>query len=201
MTGGGRLRAFLAVPSDPDWVESARELVARIRPLLPEASWTRPTSWHLTVKFLGEISADAVKAFAERLAPRISERSAGELAAAGPVVFPPRGAARVLGVGFGPSDGFAEIRILAADAEGVARRVGAEREDRPFRPHVTFARLRQPWPRAAVATYESEVGGWAFPLWPVRGCVLYSSRLAPAGAVHTPLVEWAFAGSVPKVGA
>jgi 2'-5' RNA ligase len=91
--------------------------------------------------------------------------------------------------------------MLASDAEDAARRVGADREDRPFRPHVTFARLRRPWPRAAVATYEREVGGWAFPLWPVRGCVLYSSRLGPEGAVHTPLAEWSFAENVPSASA
>ena len=60
------MRAFLALPPDPAWTESARGLVAGLQPRLPPASWTRPEAWHLTLKFLGEIPADAAAAFAYR---------------------------------------------------------------------------------------------------------------------------------------
>ncbi|MFN2385618.1 MAG: RNA 2',3'-cyclic phosphodiesterase [Thermoanaerobaculia bacterium] len=192
MSAGRRVRAFLAVPPDPGWVESAAELVSRLRPSLPDASWTRPPSWHLTLKFLGEVSEEVLEAFLEGFAPLAAERQAGELAARGPVALPRRGAARVLGVGFADTAGLEEIRRLAADAERIARREGAEREDRPFRPHVTLARVRHPWPREAVASYEAAVGAWKFPAWPAGGCALYSSRLSPDGAVHTPIARWTF---------
>ncbi len=43
-----KIRAFLAIPTDGLWVESARDLVARLKESLPRASWTNPESWHLT---------------------------------------------------------------------------------------------------------------------------------------------------------
>lgn len=186
------MRAFLAVPSDPDWVSSARDLLTGVRPHLPDASWTRPESWHLTVKFLGEIPTETAAAFAEGVAGLAQALCPGDLRARGPVVFPQRGPARVLGVGFTPTRGLEEVRRLAVEAEAMARSVGADRDDRPFHPHVTFARLRRPWPRAAVASYDRDVSAWEFPSWPARTCALYASRLSPLGAVHTPLGEWAF---------
>lgn len=190
MSGEVTVRAFLAVPPDPGWAESVRGLVLRLRPSLPSASWTRPPSWHLTLKFLGEASQETLDAFLAAFASRVSERTPGELAASGPLVLPPRGPARVLGVGFSETPGLEEVRRLAADAEHAARISGAQREDRPFRPHVTLARVRQPWTRGDVASYEREVGSWKFPAWPLRECVLYSSRLSPEGAVHTRLAQW-----------
>jgi 2'-5' RNA ligase len=192
-----RVRAFVAVPPDPGWVESAAELVSRLRPSLPDASWTRPPSWHLTLKFLGEVAEEVLEAFLERFGPLAAERAPGDLAARGSLVLPPRGPARVLAVGFAETAGLDEVRRLAADAERVAREAGAEREERPFRPHVTLARVRRPWPRGAVTSYETAVREWRFPAWPAGGCTLYSSRLAAAGAVHTPIAQWAF-GKVPR---
>ena len=43
MSDAVRLRAFLAVPSDGMWVESARGLQARLKDTLPQASWTKPS--------------------------------------------------------------------------------------------------------------------------------------------------------------
>jgi 2'-5' RNA ligase len=56
---------------------------------------------------------------------------------------------------------------------------------------VTLARIRDPWPQAAVEEFCEAARAWDFPAWRVRSLVLYRSRLDPAGAVHTPLREWA----------
>ena len=45
--------------------EARRSAAAR----LPRASWTRPESWHLTLKFLGEITREAAERFAARSPP------------------------------------------------------------------------------------------------------------------------------------
>ena len=195
MIDGGRVRAFLAIPPDAGWSESARALVARIRPALPDASWTRPESWHLTLRFLGEISPGVVSRFASAIAAGLERLGAGMLSTEGAVVFPPRGPARVLGVEFAEDGEHGVVAEIARRAEDAARGLDLAPERRPFRPHVTFARLRRPWPGEAVARYRAEADGWEFPVWPVRSCVLYESRLAPEGAIHTPVASWALAAS------
>lgn len=194
MSEAGRIRAFLAVPADGFWVERARGLVARLGESLPRASWTKPSTWHLTLKFFERISAEEARAFAAAVGPAVAGAVEGDIVASGAVVFPSRGPARVLGVGFASSPALDEVTRLAREAETLARRLRLQEEQRPFHPHVTLARLRSPWPSEAVETYRRETESWSFPTWHVRSCVLYESRLLREGAVHTPLEEWSFAG-------
>jgi 2'-5' RNA ligase len=194
MPEGAGIRAFLAIPSDGLWVESARGLQARLESSLPRAAWTRPASWHLTLKFFERISPERVKAFAEAIGSITGELVPGEMTASGAVVFPPRGPARVLGIGFSPSPALEEVSRLAREAESRARALGLPEEKRAFHPHVTLARLRSPWPEDAVETFRREVANWTFPPWQARAGVLYESRLLREGAEHTPLHEWSFLG-------
>jgi 2'-5' RNA ligase len=194
MSDTGRIRAFLAVPADGTWVESARALVARLGESLPRASWTKPSSWHLTLKFFERITPAEARAFAAAIGPAAAGAVEGDIGSSGPIVFPPRGHARVLGVGFATSPALDEITRIAREAEAAAGRLGLPEERRPFHPHVTLARLRSPWPPEAVEAYRKEVEGWTYPAWNVRSCVLYESRLLREGAVHTPLEEWSFTG-------
>src|SRR5262249_59137878 len=132
--------------------------------------------------------------FAHEIAPIAGGVVPGEIRAGAAAVFPSRGPARVLAVGFSPSPAGQEIERLAGEAEAIARRIGLEAERRAFHPHVTLARLRAPWPPGKVETFRAEVSAWPFPDWTVRPCVLDESRLLPEGAVHTPLDDGAFTG-------
>ena len=194
MTEASTLRAFLAVPADPAWVESAEELVRRLRSELPDASWTRPESWHLTLCFLGEAFRSQVERFAAQIAPHARATSGGDLASAGAVVFPPHGAARVLAAGFADSAASAALSRLAQAAASLAPSMQDPRSkvQSRFRAHITFARLRRPWPRQAVEHYRAAVDAWQPLAFRARSCVLFQSRLDPAGAIHTPLESWNF---------
>lgn len=184
------MRAFFAVPPDPAWVDRTRDLVAGLRPRLPRASWSRPEAWHLTLKFLGEIPEGSAGEFADAVEAEIGRTSCRRLPSAGPVLLPPRGRPRVLGVGFSPSPALEALAGLARAADVAGRRIGVEPERREFRPHVTLARLREPWPPAALEAFLQEAEAFPFPEWSVGRCILYRSELHPAGAVHTPVREW-----------
>lgn len=196
------IRAFLAVPADPGWSEAAGTLVAALRAESPPASWTRPAAWHITVKFLGTASRDALESFGRAIEPLAASLPPGELSSEGAAVFPSSGPARVLAIGFAPGPALESVLALASAAETEARRAGLEREDRAFRAHVTLARLKDRWRRDAVDRFRERAAGAAFPAWPVRTCVLYASRLDRTGAIHTPIAEWRLAGAaVPALGA
>jgi len=195
------VRAFFAIPSSPAWVASARELLERLRRSLPKASWTKPTSWHLTLLFLGDVTREAARRFAEEVDSLARSTPRGQLSSSGAVVFPRHGPARVLAVGFTPSPSVEELVRLADDAHRAASRCVPDSrfaDHKPFHPHVTFARVRRPWPPADVDSFRRELEDWKFPLWPVDRCVLYESRLERDGAVHTPMGEWLFAGEAPE---
>ena len=188
------MRAFLAVPSDAMWIESARGLLARLRDRFPRASWTKSESWHLTLKFLGEIDENIAARFAEEIGAAALETVPGEIQTGPAAIFPERGRPRVLGVGFSPSPGLESVTQLARRAQESAARQGLRGDDRLFHAHVTFARIRDPWPPEAVEEYRREVESWTFPPWLARSCVLFESLLTAEGAVHTPIREWTFQG-------
>jgi 2'-5' RNA ligase len=206
MPDGGAIRAFLAVPPDPAWSATAAGLLSELRreaPMLPAASWTRPEAWHLTLKFLGDTPPAALEELGRAVSDAAAGVSPGDLVSAGPVVFPPAGPPRVLGIAFASSPGLEVLSALAAAAEESARRLGLPREDRAYHPHVTLARTKTRWPKEAVARYREVVSSATprLPAWPIRSCVLYASRLGPAGAVHTALAEWDLGPGVTPAGA
>ena len=188
------MRVFLAVPSEPMWVDSARGLIDRLRSSLPRASWTRPESWHLTLQFLGDVDAVFVERFIEAMEPTAFETVPGEIQAGPGVVFPEHGRPRVLGVGFFPSPGLESISRLAAAAQEGGGTTGPEDRGPPFHAHVTFARLRDPCRRRRWTNTAARSRPGVFPAWQARSCVVFESRLDPAGAVHVPLHEWTFQG-------
>ncbi len=200
-TAAQTIRAFVAVPRDPLWSESARQFVETLRPGCPAASWTRPSAWHLTLKFLGDAPAGSLETFARRFAAAAGAVPAGALGPGAATVFPPRGPARVLGLGFARTRTLEDLEALAGAAETSARSLGLQREDRALHPHVTLARVRAPWPREAVDRFRRGAAEWEFPDFAVGACVLYASRLAPGGAVHTPISEWLFARDGARAGA
>jgi hypothetical protein len=75
-----------------------------------------------------------------------------------------------------PSPALDEVSRLAAEAETQARALGLPEEKRAFHPHVTFARLREPWPDEAVARFRREVEAWSFP--PGRPAPAFCTRAA-----------------------
>jgi 2'-5' RNA ligase len=154
---------------------------------MPAASWTRPESWHLTLRFFADVAPEAAERFAEEAFLAASRSPGGSLSPGGSVVFPPRGRPRVLGLGFAGSPDLAVLEALAREAELAARRAGAEAEEREYHPHVTLARIRSAWPGGAIERFRREADAWPLPPFRLGGVVLYQSRLGPSGATHVPL--------------
>lgn len=175
---GGRLRLFVAL----DLPEVARDALARFRDAAVDPAVWRPLpeeSFHVTLAFLGhrpEADVALVAGVLRGLDPWQSPR----LALGDGLLLPPR-RARVLTVALGDPEGV--LGALQAEvAAGLAAAGLYEPESRPFRPHVTVARLqaRASPPRTLAVAPE--------PLSFDAGAVtLYRSRLGRGGAVYEPL--------------
>jgi 2'-5' RNA ligase len=173
-----KLRLFVAL----DLPEPARAALARFRDGAADpAVWRRlpEASFHVTLAFLGHRPEDDVERVAAVLRGLEAWR-APELALGDGLLLPPR-RARVLTVALADVEG--ALGALQADVSaGLAAAGLYEPEARPFRPHVTVARLRsgaRP-PRTLDSAPE--------PLSFTAGAVtLYRSRLGRGGAVYEPL--------------
>jgi RNA 2',3'-cyclic 3'-phosphodiesterase len=175
-----KLRLFVAL----DLPQAARAALARFRDAAADPEVWRPLaeeSFHVTLAFLGHRPEEQVEQVAGVLeAVAAARRRAPQTTLAGGLLLPPR-RARVLAVALEDPDG--ALTALAGDVgAGLAAAGLYEPEARPFRPHVTVARLR------AGARAPRSLDAAPEPLAFTAGAVtLYRSRVGRGGAVYEPL--------------
>jgi 2'-5' RNA ligase len=142
----------------------------------PDLRWTPPQNWHLTLAFLGSVSAARLADLEARLVRVALRHSALTLRLAGSGHF----GTRVLYVGVR-----GDVERLSRLADGVsaaARRAKVSVDARPYRPHLTLARLRGTAPLGDLAAALSSYAG---PSWQVSQIELMES-LPPLAAGLPP---------------
>jgi 2'-5' RNA ligase len=132
-------RLFLAAPLT---AEARQALSAIVRDRVPAGLPGRPVpprNWHVTLRFLGDV--DAVGA--DRIAAAVDAADLGlpfSVTWGRMGAFPRPRRATVLWIGL--ADGAEPFAALAASVEEASRAAGFGPEDRPFRAHLTLARVR-----------------------------------------------------------
>ena len=137
------MRLFLAINFAPEVRRAVAEAAAPLRAMAPELSWIREPQLHLTVKFLGEQPDD--------MAPRIADAMRGvgarnrvvDAQIGGIGAFPNFRRPRVVWIGVTPEP---KLELLHHDVESACESLGLPLDGKPFRPHLTLARVK---PRSA----------------------------------------------------
>jgi len=179
------MRLFFALPLPAEAKERLRPVLEAARQAGGEGvSFTRLEQLHFTLAFLGEQPAAGEAAEAGEI---LRETRTFELAISGAGAFPNTARPRVLWLGV--NAGAAELVAAAEGLRGALRKRGFELEDRPFRPHLTFGRVRPRGERLAKRALAAIAPG-EFARWPAGEALLMRSVLGRGGATHT--VERAF---------
>lgn len=169
------MRLFVAL--DPP--ASVREALAALQADVPGARWTPTEKMHLTLHFLGNVAEETVPPLETALAG--VEGHAFSLTVEGLSAFPSARSARVL---VAEMDTPPELAALHARIGAALEALGMATERRPYRPHLTLARLKAP-DREAVRTFLAQpVPALSFA---VEAFHLYQSQLHPKGARYTRL--------------
>ncbi|HWE22324.1 MAG TPA: RNA 2',3'-cyclic phosphodiesterase [Myxococcales bacterium] len=182
------MRLFFSVPLP----EKARTAAAAVLRTMQRAagekaplSWTREEQLHFTIAFLGELPEDALPRLTAAAAPCAELRSFNlELRGAG--AFPNPRRPRVLWLGVG--DGAQQLEQVAGRLCGGLREGGFTLEERPFRGHLTVARVR-PGGERSVSRALRAVPPGAIAMFTVERLCLMQSQLSPHGAKHTLVHE------------
>jgi len=148
----------------------------------------RAESAHLTLKFLGEVSADRVEDVLASMRLAAARAAPFTLRTGNLGAFPNADAPRVLWLGV--EGDLAALRRLRDNLEAALAAVGFQRDRRGFAPHVTAARVRD---RVSPANAKRLMNAAVVPTTPVEFAVkrlsLMRSDTRPAGAVYTRLGE------------
>lgn len=140
------MRAFVAFTLPHETraaLKRATDAFLDVAPGWAGEKWVPPANLHVTVEFIGELSAEALPEAVEALT-RACATLAPFTLSLGDIVPKPGGShPRMLWARF--FDGVEPARATAsAVQEALVGSIGLEAEKRPFTPHVTLARLRVP---------------------------------------------------------
>jgi 2'-5' RNA ligase len=177
------LRLFVAVDV-PDAVKAhLTNAIGPFRDRIPGARWTRPSGWHVTLKFLGATWPRLVDEVTRAVAEAAKESKAFDTELTGVGVFPSLRRARVVWAGLDDREG--RFARLVESLDGLLEEHFVP-EKRAFTPHLTLARLNPP---RALDEFAPDLPG--LPMRPDRfevdRLVLYRSHLSPKGATYEPL--------------
>lgn len=132
------MRLFLAINPDERTRRAISESTAELRAEVPEARWTDSGKIHLTLKFLGEAADDAADKLRSAL-DEVSQRHRQFTMRIGHVgAFPNFRRARVVWLGV---EAEPRLELLHHDVEVACEARGFVLDGRPFRPHLTLARV------------------------------------------------------------
>lgn len=181
------IRAFIAIELPADIGRALAALQKRLGGHGLNLRWVRPQNIHLTLKFLGDIEADRIPAISAAMQGVADASPAFQLAVQGLGVFPGIRRARVLWTGLGGAT--EELLALHRRLEDALADLGMERENRPFKGHLTLARIKKPVdPGKLLDALQAEGSFAGLPL-AVNELVLFRSRLRPTGAEYTVLAR------------
>jgi 2'-5' RNA ligase len=181
------MRLFIAVKiSDAARTELA-EFVDQFLQFPGKVKWVEPRNLHLTLKFLGETDPKLLDKVKSATAAAANGFGAFDVTLSGCGAFPNIRAPKVFWVGI--IDDKMRLRTIAQQIDSNMVELGFEREDRPFSPHLTLGRVKEPMQLEALkAAFQQS----KFPPQPlaVKAIYLIESRLKPSGPVYTDVAEF-----------
>lgn len=169
--------------------QETREELARLHMPLPGARWQEADDYHLTLRFAGDIDNAAAREFAANLAS--IDADAFELRLAGVGAFGGNDPQTVF-AGVAPCEA---LEALARAHEKAARNAGLGVQKRPFKAHVTLARLRNS-NAEAVARYLTRFGGYRSAPILLTRFVLMSSKPGTGGGPYGVVESYPLRGGL-----
>lgn len=182
------IRSFVAVDTSPEVKAELSRLIVNIKgDTLLNAKWVKMEQMHFTLTFLGEVSPDFIEKTKAQLEPITRKFFPFTCIIEGIGAFPSPTRARVIWAGLKQGD--KEIKQLQREVVKALIQVGYVPEKRPFTPHLTLARLREPRDVGFVnsITFKSSP-------FTVTRLILFRSVLKPEGAEYTIIKEFPFGG-------
>ncbi len=158
--------------------------IKRLRECVPhaQASWSREENIHLTIKFLGEIQTSSLSDLSNAAARAVADFPPFQITLEETGVFPKHGTPRVLWIGIKDESG--KLAEFHSRLEEACAREGLTKEERPYHPHLTIARLRKPQGARALVAAHKEMSFEPAPV-AVTELLVIRSELSSGGSRYT----------------
>ena len=181
------MRLFTAITLPQDVIVALARLMDRLRPTA-RVNWSSISNLHITTKFIGEWPKERLDELTAAL-QALPEREPIPIEVRGLGFFPNPHSPRVFwaAVHAGP-----ELAALARATDQALQLLGVPAEQRPFSPHLTLARIKEPVPVQGLRQAIASLPSTEFGAFTADRFHLYLSQLNPGGSVYTRLSDYAF---------
>ncbi len=184
-----QVRSFIAIELPDELKSGLVQLQAQLKTgRQPPVKWVDPYSIHLTLKFLGNVAADKISGITRAIEAAAQGVSPLYLEVKGLGAFP--NLRRVQVVWVGVSGEVAQLSELQQRIESNLAPLGFAPESRPFKPHLTLARLREQASLDERQSFGELIAGTRFEAvygFKVDSISLMRSQLTREGAIYSRL--------------
>lgn len=152
--------------------------------------WVQPKNMHLTLKFLGTVSAERCKEIEAVIAEATDGFNPLNLRVKGIGVFPNIKKARVLWAGL--SGETAALLNFQQNLDTCLAQKGICTEKKPFKAHLTLGRIKRKIDPNQLLNALGAFSDFETERFRTHRIVLFESDLRPTGAVYTPVYARTF---------
>ena len=178
------IRSFIAIEIPQDLKNKIREWQDGLKKTVSGVKWVVPDNIHITLKFLGNINENQIPELKQAIINSVSGSGQFEIEVSGEGCFPNMRRPRVIWLGV--EKGKDALKKIASNIENECRRIGFEKERRPYSPHFTVGRVKFLKDTSALQKYFME-NPFNPEIFRAEEIILMKSDLTPSGAVYTPL--------------
>jgi 2'-5' RNA ligase len=181
------VRSFIAMDLPASVVCRLEDAQQGLKALKLRAKWVRPENIHLTLKFLGNVSAGQIDAIASAMARAVDDQAALVLALRGVGFFPGIKRARVIWMGLGGQ--IQRLFALQRTLEEQLAAIGFAMEKRPFKGHLTLGRIQQTVAPHVMRRVMDDYLNFSGDEFIAGRICLFQSDLQPSGPVYSRLKQ------------
>ena len=190
-----KLRAFIALKTPALWDEKLGALQRDLKSKFGSGAfrWVKAEQIHITLRFFGWLTTTEAEQVRPLLAAIVAAHSQFTLTCENLGAFPNIRRPRVLWAGL--KGDLERAAALQAAISSATEKFGEPPEDRPFKPHLTLARLKEP-DRREISDLEHVVAR-GFQIenpWTVSELLFMQSHLSPQGSTYEPLARFTLSG-------
>ena len=178
------MRCFLAIDLDERTRGDIAAIAEALQEDFPKLRWVKPDTYHITLRYLGEISEEQVSAIQDSI--KIPTHTF-TLHFTNTGAFPNARRPSVLWIG---TDALPQLLACRETCETAARDIGLEPDTKPFHPHITLARARKNQRLGDVSSTLEQVSLDALDEFRADRVSLFKSTLTGNGPVYDIIAEF-----------
>jgi 2'-5' RNA ligase len=177
-------RTFIAVKIEPGKMLLDAVEKMRLRLRNESVKWVDLNQVHVTLAFIGDTSEGTIKDISEMLAVSCKGFGEIEFRVAGVGVFKSITDPRVIWAGIGNNRRLTQLEALIS---GGLKELGLGLEEKPFRPHLTLARIRTLKDQKVLGTLISDYENVVFQESRISEVIYFESILQQTGPLYVPM--------------